>query len=436
MIRRVLFLSLLLLQITILDAKVEKYIFPNGLKLLHKNTNANQIVAIEIFIDAGSVDEYIEDKNKLGIRNFIQSTITKGTRKYSAEQINELIESIGGKLFTDTGEDYMEICVIVTKPYFEIGIDLIYEIYQNPTFLYKEVEKEREVILASISARKEDLFTTTYDMFNKLLYCNHPYAFPVTGTTETVKNITRQDLIKFHKKYFIPQNTIVVVVGNVDFDLVKHYVGRSFGKISAKKEYKVVSATSQQVVHGGCAENLEKEYKEKFNQAYIMVGYTAPEVSSPDYPKVKILNAMLSGGMSSRLFAVMREKKAYAYEVSSFYPTRKYKSRFVIYMGLDERFVDEAKENILKEVEKLKNSIPDEEEIVRVKHYTRGTYIMSHVTNKQQAWYLGWWELMGRGYEYDTTYIDEILSIGREELKTVAERLFLKPVVVKILPEK
>jgi predicted Zn-dependent peptidase len=432
------FFGLSLFQMTALDAQAEKYIFPNGLRLLHKSTGANQIVAIEVFIDVGSIDEYIEDKNKLGIRNFVQSVITKGTKKYSATQINELIESIGGKLFTDTAEDYMEICAIVTKPYFEVGINLIYEIYCNPTFPYEEVEKGREDIMASIFARNEDIFTTTYDVLNKLLYNDHPYAFPVVGTTETVKNITVCDLKKFHKKYFTPQNTIISVVGDIDFNVAKYYVEKSFGKIPAKtkKAHKVL--VSSEPLHADYVESreVERECKGKFKQAYIMIGYVAPEASSPDYSKVKMLSAMLGGGMSSRLFTEIREKNAYAYEVSSFYPTRKHKSRFVIYMGLDRKFIQEAKDNILREVEKMKISIPDEEEIRRIKNYVRGTYIMAHVTNRQQAWYLGWWELVGRGYEYDTKYIDDILSISREELKAAAEKLFSKPVIVKMLPEE
>lgn len=420
-----------------IDAQINKYIFPNGLTLLHKENKSNEIVAINLFIKTGRI---CEAEEQTGITNFVQTLLTKGTRKYTTEQIAEIIESIGGILSTDTSSDFAEVSAMVTSKHFQTAFELLCEVVSNPTFPKKEIEKERSAILASIKARQEDIFTVTFDYFNQNFYGKHPYGLPVVGTEESVKKLKRKDLINHHQKFYAPEKMILVVVGNLSWELVRKTVENLFYQllrapdihpVLRKELSEPVSPTALSFSSG------EKIYHKKFKQTYLMIGYPAPEMSSPEYTGLKLLNALLGGGMRGRLFQELREKSSLAYDVSSFYPTRKLASCFVIYLGLDQRRLNEGKEKILEQVGRLKEEPVDKKELEEVKKFIRGNYLIEHFRNRQQAWYLGWWELMGKGYQYDEKYPEELSQITPEQIQTLARKYFAENYLTIIIqPEK
>lgn len=407
----------LLISTSSAETMVNKHIFPNGLTLIHKENKSNQIIALEVFIKTGRI---YEPEEKAGLSSFLQTLLPKGTKKYNAEQIAEIIESIGAQFGTDASEDYAEIYGVSTVKHFATLYNLVYEIYSEPIFPEKEMEKERQATLAGIKAREEDIFTVTYDYFSQELYNKHPYALPVVGTEKTVKSFTRKDLVNHHQKFYTPERTILVIVGNLPWEEIKKMVGETFGQLSALDH----QVTQSPIYPVTLEQTIEKTYPKKFQQAFLMLGYPVPEVSHQDYPTLKIINTILGGGMRGRLFQELRDKYSLAYEISSFYPTRKLTSRFVIYLGLDENRITEAKEKILEQLEKLRNEPVGEKELKEVKTFLRGNYLIEHSRNKQQAWYLGWWELMGKGYQYDELYPEELSQITTEQVQTLAHKYF------------
>lgn len=428
---RVLF-SFLFLSISLSSAETvtNKYIFPNGLTLIHKENKSNQIVALNLFLKSGRI---YEPDEKAGLSSFLQTLLPKGTKKYNAEEIAEIIESIGAQFGTDASEDYSEIYAVSTVKHFFTIFDLVYEIYTEPVFPEKEIEKERQATLARIKAREEDIFTVTYNYFNEHLYNKHPYALPVIGTEETVKKFTREDLVNQHQKFYTPERTILVIVGNLSWEKVKKMVEETFGKLPpgpGRQGEKFSESSFPEVV---LQQPVEKIYQKKFKQAYLMLGYPTPEVSHPDYPTLKVINTILGGGMRGRLFQELRDKYSLAYEISSFYPTRKLTSRFVIYLGLDENRITEAKEKIIEQLKRLKDEPVEEKELNEVKTFLKGNYLIEHSKNKQQSWYLGWWELLGKGYAYDEKYPEELSKITAEQIQTLSRKYFTENHLVIII---
>jgi len=412
------------------EAMIHKHIFLNGLTLIHKENKSNQIVALEIFIKTGRI---YEPEEKAGLTSFLQTLLSKGTKKHNAEQIAEIIESIGASFGTDTSEDYAEIYGVSTVKHFATLFNLIYEVYTEPIFPEKEMEKERQATLAGIKTREEDIFTVTYDYFSQELYNKHPYALPVIGTEKTVKSFTREDLVAHHQKFYTPERTILVIVGNLPWKKVKKMGEKTFGQIevsiSSTRE-KLSELTLFSVI---LEQRIEKIYLKKFRQAYLMLGYPVPEVSHEDYPTLKVINTILGGGMRGRLFQELRDKYSFAYEISSFYPTRKLTSRFVIYLGLDENRITEAKEKILEQLKKIKDEPVSEKELKEVKTFLRGNYLIEHSKNKQQAWYLGWWELTGKGYQYDELYPEELSKITADQIQNLARKYFTENYLIIII---
>ncbi|MFN3966637.1 MAG: M16 family metallopeptidase, partial [Endomicrobiia bacterium] len=232
-----------------------------------------------------------------------------------------------------------------------------------------------------------------------------------------------------HKKYYGKENIIFVVVGNVSFNEVKNTIEKYFRNIpkgeKPEKKLPVLYPSQKSIVE-----------KKKFEQAYLMIGFIAPEISHEDYIKLKVLNTYLGSGMNSVLFQELREKEGLGYEVHSFYPSRNEKSHFVIYIGLDKTSLEKAKDKIFKIIEELKTQSVEDKKLKEAKTYLTGTYLLDHQTTSKQAWYLGWWEITGRGYQYDQKYIAELNEVRPLDLQDIAKKYFTDNyVVVEVIPE-
>ena len=169
-----------------------------------------------------------------------------------------------------------------------------------------------------------------------------------------------------------------------------------------------------------------------------MLGYIVPGVQDREYVVIKVINTLLGTGMNSRFFTNLRDKQGLAYEIGSFYPTRKNASRFVVYAGLDVRNLGIIKEKILDEIKRLREDSLEMKELERAKNYLKGTFLLEHQTNKKQAWYLGWFELLGIGYIYDRNYLRQIEKVNIRGIKEVANRYFKDTnwVTIQIEPEE
>lgn len=418
--------------------RINKHVFPNGLTLIHKRNKSNQIVALELFIKTGRI---YEPNEQAGITHLVQTLLTKGTKRYTASEIAEIVESIGGILSTGSDEDFAQVSSVVTVRHFNQAFDLLFEIVTNSIFPEKEIEKERQATLAAIKSREEDIFTVAYDHFNQNLYrgvnrsgshWEHPYALPPIGTEETVKKFTHEELVNYHRKFYTPEKMIIVIVGNLSWGEVKKTVEKTFASLPKGEE--LVTTTFPEI---SLSQNIEKIYPQKFKQAYLMFGYPVAEGSHSDYASLKVLNILLGGGMRGRLFRELRDKHSLAYEISSFYPTRKSTSHFIIYLGLDGTKLKQAKEKIQEQLKRLQTELVEEKELEEVKKFLRGNYLIEHSANRDQAWYLGWWELMGKGCEYDEKYPEILSQVTAEEILTVAKKYFTKNYLTIIIqPEK
>lgn len=424
------------------DAK--KIIFNNGLTLIYKENKSNEIIAMDLFIKAGI---WYENENNAGITNFIQRLLLKGTATRTSEELALEIESIGGRINVDVADDYAETYVVIAKTHFAKGLEILFDVVNNPSFLTEEIEKERNMILAQIKSKEDSIFETTYDLFNEALYGKYPYHKTVSGTKETILSINRKDLINFHEKFYKPRNMVLVVVGNIPQEKVTGDLKKIFNTEECTEEVcplpeedtediKIKEESTDKLIPKRKSP-YKKSYKRKFKQSYLMLGYILPEGGSNDYPALKVINALLGGGMSSRLFVNVRDKEALAYEVGSFYPTRRFKSRFVIYLGLDEKNITKARNKILEEIKKLNQEKVTEKELQEVKNYLKGIFILDHQTNKRQAWYLGWYEIIGKAYLYDNLYLKDLEKVTSEDIMKISEKYFKDNtwVAIEITPE-
>ena len=389
----------------------------NGMRVIHKENSAHPLVTAQIFMPSGSV---FETEKQAGLASFTQVIMMKSTGKRSEKQLGMDLEDIGATMPSDIDYDFSNIGISAVTRYFDRSMELLADVTFNPDFDKKEIEKERVNTLAGLKSRQDHISNVTNDKFNALFYGDHPYSWPEIGKPETVSSFKREDLVAWHSRYYVPANMTLIINGDVTLETAKAISEKYLGGIRAATTLKA-PVTPVPAVPKAAKEIV---INDKFQQAYLMIGFPAPAVGKPDYAALKVINAMLGSRMSGRLFTELREKLSLGYEVNSFYPSRKQLSRFVIYLGLQKKNLELAKKRIGEILLDLKTVPVSETELTETKNYIKGIYLMDHQTITRQAWYAGWWEVMGMGHDYDEKYLATLMAVTAADIKKTANKYF------------
>jgi zinc protease len=394
----------------------------NGLKILYLHTEHDPISACHLFLPTGAAYEPAE---KSGITTLMWSLFTKGTTRRSARKLAEDIESMGASLGAGATHDYSEISCNAVAEYFIPTLTIMGEALFHCAFLPEEVEKEKKALIAGIQSKKESIFTMTNEHMNTHLYGDHPYARPGSGEEKTVNSLTAADLISWHDKVIVPHGAVLSIASNIAFDDLLPTLHSVFD--TAQWNTKPTSGNGHLKEPSKLLKSKALTNPSHFEQAYLMMGFPAARVGSPDYIPLKVLNAVLGGGMSARLFQSLREKEGLAYDVGAYYPTKKSGSGFMIYMGLQESRLEEAKKRILHELDLIRDHKISDEELKQTVNYLKGTFILDHQTNGQRAHYRGWWEIMGLPSEFDMDYINALDRVTADDIFRIANATLNQP---------
>lgn len=426
--RSIVFLFLMLqAYVNCAGGTVNQFTLSNGLNVIHMEITGNPLVTLQLFTRAGTIDETPE---QAGLAQFTISMMPQGTARYTNEQLAAAVEDIGGSISSDSEYDYGSMGISLLDSFFPNAMELLSEVAINPVFPEDEIEKERQNTLASLRARNDQIFYVANDLLNSSFYGTHPYAWPDSGKPATVSRFKRQDLLQWHKDHFFAGNMLLVIAGNVNLQTAKATAEKYFAALPAEKH-----ETSRPRAVLPAAQKLKQPSK-RFKQAYVMIGFPAPDLKSADFPVLKVVNALLGGRMTGRLFTELREKKSLGYEVNSFYPSRVDVSRFVIYLGLEKKNVEQAKTGIMAIVKDLKDTPVGAKELEETKNFIRGVYLLDHQTIGRRAWNAGFWEIVGRGYTYDAQYLNDLMTVTSADIQNAARKYFNDTYVqVEVVPE-
>lgn len=402
------------------------FMISNGIEVIHKEISENPIATIEIFLKGGIINE---TPQKAGISYLTQTLLLQGTKSRSSEALAAEIENIGASISSDIEYDYASLGISSLDTNVEKSAELLSDIVSNPVFDEGEVAKEKENILASLQSRKDQISTVAGDVFNSAFYGSHPYSWPEPGKASTVAKLKREDLVKWHRGFYVSNNMILVIAGRIKLDAARALAEKYFVGIPTG-----TALTSAAKPNPPAAKKVI-ERSTKFQQAFIMDGFAAPSVAQDDFYALKVLNGVLGGRMTGRLFVELREKLSLAYEVSSYYPSRKELSRFVVYMGLDKKNITLAQKRINELLTEVRETPVSEAELTDTKNYLKGTYLLDRQTVGRKAWYLGWWETLGLGPDYDETYLNRLMSVTSADVQKAAQKyLTANTVTVEIIP--
>ena len=387
---------------------VLKETLPNGLTIILKPTKGFGIVALQTFIRGGILDE-----NKAGETNLTLYLLLKGSKHFTKEEISGTFEDYGGGIGVSTADEFSSVEVLTKVEGLKRGLEVLKDILLNPTFPEEDLEREKKNVITAIRSKKENPFRFAYSELKKLTYAGTPYERDTLGDEESVKSIVREDLINRWAKLLKGGRFVVSVVGDLE---------------RPEETLKLLKETFSEIPKGHFQyphyskvidKNELKRLKREGSQSTILCAFNAPSYKSSDYFAAKVFNAVLGEGFTSLLFRELREKKGYAYATTSFYPTKLNMPRLFTYIGT----APEKAEKALKDMLEVVTEYPFGEEDVEIaKRKLIGDWLMDHQTRARQAWYLGWFETVGLGYQTDFQYTEKLKAVTYEAARRVREK--------------
>lgn len=407
---------------------VQKLILPNGMTVLLKQNPGSQTVALKLFVKGGQLKEAVP-----GIAQLTAQMLLQGTESRTAEEISQELESKGMSLSANATEDYMEVSGDSMKG--DIGelFLVLRDVLNHAQYSQQELDKQKELLSQSIAASRDNPTSLAFENLSLTMYPNHPYG-NVGKRVEQNLNLIQSDTVKqFAHQNFVPQNTLAVVVGNFDPAQVRTYLSNLYDSHSAS----ALAQNSMLPKVKNLPENEQVvENKDKQAATWIAKGWLVPSVQNPDHVPLKVLNSLLGSGMSSRLFVNLREKQGLAYVVSSYYPTRQDQSRFVLYIGTDPKNYRMVERGFTKEIDRLKIEPIATKELQDAKDKLAGNFALAHETNANQAYYLGLFEVLGVGYQFDTQFPRLVQEVRSTDIQRVAQKYFSQPSVTSVVKPK
>jgi zinc protease len=397
----------------------EREILENGLILLHSEKKSLPIVRVVVAVKAGNI---VEPPEKAGLANLTADLLIEGTSRRSSQDIKAEIEFVGGSLNTSGGYDYMTINLSVLKKDLDLGFDLLADIILNPSFAPDEIKRRKKIIKNSILQKKEDPGAVAAKNFSEKVFDKHPYGRQIEGTEETLVNINRKDLKDFHSSYYIPNNSIMAVVGDVDSNTLKSFLNRYFRDWRRGQNQSSLLPTLK---FGGRAETIK--IQKNITQANIILGHLGIKRDSPDYYAVSVMNYILGGGgFASRLMDNIRDNKGLSYSVYSYFYARKYAGYFHAELQTKNQLANSAVNEILKEMERIRTEPVTDKELNDARSYLTGNFPLRINTNKKIAEFLTAVEYYELGPEYIDDYKKFINSVTKNDILRVAQK-YLNP---------
>ncbi len=412
---------------------VTRHVLDNGLTVIIKENPQSDLVVTEAVVRAGP---RVEESRQAGITFFVRAMLLRGTGRRSGAEIAEAIESVGGQLGGGTTADFTALYTITTSRHVDAGMNLVADLLTDARFDPQDVETQRRVSLSRIAQNTDQPLQQAIDLFNATLYPYHSYAQSVFGTAESVGSLTRDDLVAFYRGYFTAPNIVLVVTGNIAPDVALNKVRRAFGGLRADPPPRRTGWLRAVERALAPAPQAPQEIRQTraISAAWIALGYLTVPVGHRDFPALRVLNAILGEGQSSRLFVAIREKRGLAYQVGSALPPRAGPGYIRLSAGTAPPALSAVVAEMLEQVERLRADAPPADEVEKARRGVIGRYALAHEDLEAHAFYLGWYEMLGVGYEFDALFPELIARVTPEDVLRVSRRYLTNHVLAVVAP--
>lgn len=388
--------------------------YDNGLRLVIADMPGFVSVACGVLVKTGSVNESEEEN---GISHFIEHTLFKGTKKRSAFDISDEIDRIGGQINAYTSKESTCYYTKSTAEHLGESLEILSDIFFNSVFDKTELEKEKDVVIEEINMCEDSPEDLCLDLLATSRYGNEGLGRPILGTAKNVKRFNKTEILKYMDKYYRADNVVISIAGKVDIKQAESLVDKFFAEnfVEGKSGVQIISKPV-------APQSLYKS--KKIEQSHVSFSMPAPSVKSDDSDALGISNAIFGGGMSSRLFQSIREEKGLAYSVYSYVSQYKDSGVLEIYAGVNTSRRDDAAEDVIKEIKRIKAEPITEREFMRGKEQIKSAFIMGRESTVSQMLLYGR-TLIFLDKEFDfNERIAEIEKITHEDVLEITEKYF------------
>jgi len=395
-------------------SKVRRTVLPNGMAVVSEEMPHLRSVSIGIWIRTGSRHEAPEVN---GISHFVEHMVFKGTGTRSAEEIAKTVDSIGGNLDAFTAKETICFNVKVLDEHLGIAMDVLSDLVLNPVFHKDDITKERGVILEEIKMDEDNPDYLVHEIFVQNFWKNHPLGRPILGTKDTVRKFEQKLLLDYYGARFLPGNMVLSAAGNIHHEELVKRVSERFGHL--KPLANVVSDEPPKA-----QPKIVLKNKKSLEQVQICLGVPSYSISHRSRYSSFVLNTLLGGGMSSRLFQNIREKQGLVYSIFSELNPYRDTGMMTVYAGTSKDSAPKVVNSIVREFRQLKDSPVSVEELGRAKAQLKGSLMLSLESSMARMSNLARQEMYYERFSSMNEIMERVEAVSIEDVQNCAREFF------------
>ena len=388
----------------------------SGITLITEKKSYFKSISIGLWVKTGSA---YEPANVNGISHFIEHLLFKGTKTRTYKDINKEIDLMGGALNAFTGTELTCLYTRVLSENYDNAINLLIDLMFNSLFPSDEVKKEKGVILQEISGVQDDPFDYSMELFHKNFYGNSSFAYPILGTAGTVEDFNRDKILDYFYLNYAPQNVVISVAGNFDHEKIAMSIDNYMDKVSGNFAKRVPLKKPDTNKNYG-----EFVQEKDLEQAHFIIGLDGIKKTDKDYYTLEVLNTLLGGSVSSRLFQEVRENKGLAYSIYSNASFHKFDGYVYIYAGVAPKKFKLSKNLIFNIINDLVENDIDDEEILNAKRHISDSFLLGMESTSYIMNHNAINEIYDNGYKSIAQVLKRIDAVDRQSIKRISKRLF------------
>jgi predicted Zn-dependent peptidase len=395
---------------------IQRTVLPNGVAIVTETMAHVRSVSVGVWIATGSRREQPSEN---GICHFIEHMLFKGTTSRSAEDIARSVDSIGGNLDAFTAKELVSFNTKVLDEHLPLAFDVLSDLILNPLFRAEDIEKEKGVILEELKMDADNPEYLVHEIFSANFWKDHPIGKPILGTKETVRSFTRNMVAEYYAKCYVPSSYTITAAGNLTHERIVDLVRRRFERLPS-------GTPPQQDPPPATHARISIKNKKALEQVHLCLGVPSYPLSHESRFACYVLNTLLGGGMSSRLFQNIREKLGLAYSVFSELSPYRDTGCLAVYAGTSLKSARKVVDCVMAEFARLKQESVLEEELRRAKDYMKGSLMLSlESTGSRMANLARQQMYFGRFFSLDEL-IQNIERITSDDVQSIA-RIFFDP---------
>ena len=398
---------------------IRKTVLPNGVTILSEEIQGIRSVAIGVWVKTGSRHESAE---RNGISHFIEHMVFKGTKNRSALDIARQMDAIGGNMDAFTGKESICFNAKVLDEHLPVAVDVISDLVLNPTFEPKDIDREKGVILEEIKMDEDNPDYLVHEIFTQNFWKDHPLGMPILGTKETVKALNQQAILENFTARFSAGNLVISAAGSLNHDEFARLIADRFAKLPVVPNghhYPAPKVNAKIITRN----------KKSLEQVQLCMGVPAPFISHEKRYVSYILNTLLGGGMSSRLFQKVREEQGLVYSIYSDLNPYSDTGCLCVYAGTSRESAPKVVQAVLDEFKRVKNEPVPDEELERVKDQLKGSLMLSLESSTSRMSNLARQDMYFDRFIGQDEIIRSVEAVTADQVTNLANEIFTRDAV-------